>query len=547
MEMTTIGQVLSSIPGNPLVGLQRADALWQALRQGTLATPTVISESGDSLLSVDWDVVICGGTLGIFLGAALVQRGWRVALVERELLRGRAQEWNISRRELQVFLALDLLTEAELEQVIASEYNPARIAFHKGVELWVEDVLNVGVDPVALLEILKTKFLAGGGMLLEQTAFEGAEVQVSGVRCRVSGKQVLGKQVSGVRGQGSGEESGTWNLEPEPYHLTTRLLVDAMGHGSPIARQARQAQPPDAVCLVVGTCAQGFPKNDSGDLLLTFTPIQNHCQYFWEAFPARDGRTTYLFTYLDADPSRPSLEALFGDYLQLLPDYQQVELAQLQFQRALFGMFPCYRHSPLQSRWQRVLHVGDSSGSQSPLSFGGFGSLLRHLQRLTEGVDDVLREDALDRASLALLQPYQPNLAVTWLFQRTMSVGVGRSVQPDQINQLLSAVFAAMAACGDDVLKPFLQDVVQFPALSQALWRTSLANPVLVAKLVPQLGLPTLLGWMTHYLNLGSYSVLDTLHPWLDTITTTLSPTQQAHYRRWVDAWHYGSGRDFHG
>ena len=35
-------------------------------------------------------------------------------------------------------------------------------------------------------------------------------------------------------------------------------------------------------------------------------PIPN-VQYFWEAFPSGSGatdRTTYLFTYLDADPSR---------------------------------------------------------------------------------------------------------------------------------------------------------------------------------------------------------------------------------------------------
>ena len=37
-------------------------------------------------------------------------------------------------------------------------------------------------------------------------------------------------------------------------------------------------------------------------------PIPN-VQYFWEAFPSVSGssdRTTYLFTYLDADPSRCS-------------------------------------------------------------------------------------------------------------------------------------------------------------------------------------------------------------------------------------------------
>ena len=44
--------------------------------------------------------VVCGGTLGIFLAAALQLAGLRVAVVERGPLVGRAQEWNISRKEI---------------------------------------------------------------------------------------------------------------------------------------------------------------------------------------------------------------------------------------------------------------------------------------------------------------------------------------------------------------------------------------------------------------------------------------------------------------
>ena len=93
-------------------------------------------------------------------------------------------------------------------------------------------------------------------------------------------------------------------------------------------------------------------------------------------------------------------EALFEDYLRLLPEYQQVAIDQLQFQRALFGFFPCYRQSPLQPGWNRILPIGDSSGSQSPLSFGGFGAMIRHLKRLTEGIDASLETDLLHRRAL---------------------------------------------------------------------------------------------------------------------------------------------------
>ena len=513
--MSQTEQILSQLPGNVLGRLRGADRLWQALREDTAPIPLVIKDSKEPLGIVDWDVVICGGTLGILIGCALTQRGWRVALIERGILRGRDQEWNISRQELEVFLELDLLSEAELEKAIATAYNPARISFFEGPDFWIRDVLNIGIDPVFLLDVLKAKFLVAGGRLFEKTAFDGAAVHPDGVLVEAAGG------------------------------LKTRLLIDAMGNFSPIVQQARQGEKPEGVCLVVGSCAQGFPQNETGDLIVSFTPIQNQCQYFWEAFPARDGRTTYLFTYLDAHPERPSLEFLFEEYLRLLPEYQGVELSELDFQRALFGFFPSYRQSPIRMPWSRILPIGDSSGGQSPVSFGGFGSMVRHLKRLTQGTHDALECDALSRDALAQLQPYQPNIAVTWLFQRAMSVGIDQKLAPNQINQLLTGVFQAMEQLGDDVLRPFLQDVVQFPGLSKTLLLTSLTKPGLVVPVIPQVGLTTLLDWIVHYINLGVYTGLYPLGKLISEPLKILPPIPQYYCRRWIEAWCYGSGGDY--
>jgi lycopene cyclase CruP len=40
--------------------------------------------------------------------------------------------------------------------------------------------------------------------------------------------------------------------------------------------------------------------------------FMSHMQVFWEAFPAEGGssRTTYMFAYSDAEPERPTFEAL---------------------------------------------------------------------------------------------------------------------------------------------------------------------------------------------------------------------------------------------
>lgn len=509
----TLPTSLPPLPEGTLENLHKANQRWQSLRQGNIPVPEVVTTADNTLESVAWDVIISGGTLGILLGAALQHQGWRVALIERGSLRGREQEWNISRQELETFLNLDLLTETELETAIATEYNPGRVSFHGGKDVWVKDVLNIGVDPVYLLDTLKDKFLAAGGTLLEHTPFKTAVVHSNGVQVQ------------------AGEHT-----------LNTRLLIDAMGNFSPIVLQARNGKKPEGVCIVVGSCAQGYPKNDTGDLLVSFTPILNQCQYFWEAFPARDGRTTYLFTYLDADPKRPSLEFFFKEYLRLLPEYQNVELSRLDFQRVLFGFFPSYKQSPLHLPWGRILPVGDSSGSQSPVSFGGFGSMVRHLERLTTSIHEALQSDTLSRKAINLLQPYQPNIAVSWLFQRAMSVGIDQNPDPDQINRLLNGVFEAMEKMGEEVLKPFLQDVVQFSTLSRTLPQVKLN---LVLPIVPQVGLPTLLDWLSHYVRLATYSGLFPVGKAVAPFVKGFSPQQRYYYHRWLEAWKYGAGKDY--
>ncbi len=513
--MPIAADIAAQFPADTWSNLDRADRMWQNLRQGQSESREMVVSSDEFLKTIDVDIAISGGTLGIVLAAALQLRGLQVAVIERGELKGRVQEWNISRSELAILIELELLSELELATAIASEYNPGRISLPNMADIWVRDVLNIGVDPVYLLATLKAKFLERGGKLLEFTPCDRVTIHPNGVATR----------------------AGTQTL-------TSKLFIDAMGHFSPLAAQVRQGVKPEGICLVVGSCATGFEQNQTGDLFAAFTPIQHQCQYFWEAFPARDGRTTYLFTYLDAHPDRFSLEFLFAEYLRLLPAYQQVELAQLNFHRCLFGCFPSYQNSPLKTTWARVLLIGDSSGSQSPVSFGGFGAMIRHLGRLTDGIEMAIQADALSHQDLQLLQPYQPNIGVTWMFQRAMSVGIHQTVQPDLINNLLGAVFQSMQQLGDDVLRPFLQDVVQFPALSRTLFKTSIDRPLSVIPIVPHVGIITLADWLINYINLGVYSGAYPVAKLLAPLGIRLSPQQQYAIQQRLQAWRYGSGQD---
>jgi hypothetical protein len=93
--------------------------------------------------------------------------------------------------------------------------------------------------------------------------------------------------------------------------------------------------------------------NTASDLIYTHTPVTkvgaSKTQYFWEAFPAGSGprdRTTYMFTYLDATPSRPSLEQMLEDYWNLMPLYQVCLLSFLGNIQVTFRVIKIF------SRWQ---------------------------------------------------------------------------------------------------------------------------------------------------------------------------------------------------
>uniref|UniRef100_A0A383W650 Uncharacterized protein n=1 Tax=Tetradesmus obliquus TaxID=3088 RepID=A0A383W650_TETOB len=434
------------------------------------AAAAAASSSSSSVVQPDFDVVMCGGVLGIVVALALQRQGFRVAVVEKRLVEGRTQEWNSSRHECQVLVNMGLLSQAELDAAIVSDFNPVRVGFKGGDPLWVQDCLNIGVSPKSLIASLRRRFEAAGGIIYEQTAFKSAVICPDGVvatlvnaadapagvgdtnrpnaltKQQQQQQQQQGKDSAGHAAAGSSSSSSSsgaaaaaaGSRRRAPSKLSCRLLLDCMGHYSNIVKQMRGRAKPDGMVLVVGGCATGFPAelNTTADLLTTITDASADMQLFWEAFPADGGasRTTYMFAYSDAEPSRPTFERLLDAYFKLLPAYQglgQQGLAGLQFKRVLFGGFPCYADSPLKPGFDRVLQLGDASATQSPLSFGGFGTMLRHLPRFSAAIAHALRDGKLSKTDLAWIHPYQPSLSAAMLFQRSMSVGVGQ-LQPKQ-------------------------------------------------------------------------------------------------------------------
>ncbi|KAK6918830.1 hypothetical protein RJ641_017252 [Dillenia turbinata] len=502
--------------------LKRLDQIWssicssQTVEQPKKVVTTIAGLSSQSLMDKEvdtFDVLVCGGTLGIFIATALGMKGLRVGIVERNILKGREQEWNISRKELLELVIAGILVEDDIEQVTAAKFNPNRCGFEAKGDIWVQDILNLGVLPVKLLEIMRGRFESLGGVI-----FEG---------CSVSSISVY-------------DDAAVVQLV-EGNILSSRLIIDAMGNFSPVVKQIRCGRKPDGVCLVVGSCARGFKDNSTSDVIFSSSTVkkvgQSEVQYFWEAFPAGSGpmdRTTYMFTYVDPQPGCPKLEELLEDFWDLMPNYQGVALDDLEILRVIFGIFPTYRDSPLPAAFDRVLQFGDASGIQSPVSFGGFASLTRHLGRLSDGIYEAVSGNFLDSYNLSLLNPYMPNLRAAWLFQRAMSAKKESNVAPDFINELLYANFHSM------------QDVIQFGPLVKTLGLVMLTKPQILPSIFKQVGIPVLLDWLGHFVMMGYYTFLTTFaDPLIRPLTTMLPAATKYTWNRRLEAWKYGAGLDY--
>lgn len=568
--------------GGGVLGLERAERAFDAMKRGLGTVPNLVSVGED-----DWgggaayDVCVVGGTLGLFYAAALQKLGWDVCVVERGVVRGRSQEWNASRAELDVFLKTGLLTAEELEHVIVTEFEKGgRVGFvGKGGEervLRVKGVLNVGVAPDRLIEILRRRFVEDGGRILENRALESVRVDPCGVRVGTRPQSrllVKGALGAGGAGVAAGAEDGA-GVDT----ITTRLLVDGMGAFSPIAAQANGGRRrPDGVCITVGSCMRGnWPANDDGDLIYAFRGIEQSSQNFWEAFPAAslqrgeaetahtdEGesaavsnlRTTYRFSYGGCTAERETLFDALDSYLEQLPEYQGVDLESMDVLRVLFGFFPCYRDSPSRIAFDRIFPIGDAAGLQSPISFGGFGSTLRHLTRITDALHESLSADddsLLYRGELQRIQAYLPSLSCTWLFNKAMSVRPGQAtagplLDEYGINDLLWSNMKAMERLGEKVQLPFLQDVVKADGLSKTLLAMATSNPVLAVKLTGFLGPGALLDWSRHYFALLAYAaalpVARAIQPRL-LAADWLGARGKFRFNRLVDSLTYGSGAD---
>jgi len=193
------------------------------------------------------------------------------------------------------------------------------------------------------------------------------------------------------------------------------------------------------------------------------------------------------------------------------------------------------------------MQIGDAGGLQSPLSFGGFGAITRHIGRLTAAVADAVEADALTKAQLAMINPYQANLRAAWLFQASMRPPVTGAWSDDFISKVLVATFEVMEERGEAVMLPFLQDTLRVDGLALTIGGLMLSSPLVAVEILVRLGPVPLADWFFHFAAMVAGTAIGSapVRTLVGQASPLLPPDARFATRRFVDGWQYGSGLDY--
>lgn len=476
---------------------------WRQSVTNPQTPPQVLFEidRADETTPPAYDLLYLGGGLGAIHGAMMAKLGYRVALVERLGFGRMNREWNISRQELDTLVQFGLFTWAELTPVITREYvdgfnkffdgnNPPHL---KAPVLHTPQVLNLALDTSKLLSLCGEKLRQYGADIYEYHEFQRLFIAPDRATAEVKSLK-----------------------ENNIVHISARVAIDAMGSASLISQQLNTGKAFDSVCPTVGAVVDGFDPQvwdcNYGDVLHSHGDISRGRQLIWELFPGEGTELTiYLFHYHQVHPENPgSLLDMYEDFFAILPEYRACDPQQLHWKKPTFGYIPAYfavGQNSRQGAGHRLLAIGDASAVQSPLVFTGFGSLVRNLPRLTRLLDLALKHNLLSAQELGLINAYQSNIAVTWLFSKGMMVPTGASLPPQRINAMLNTFFGTLAQADPSVSDRFIKDRIDWWMFNKLALQAAVKNPRLIGWIWEMAGTKDMVKWLSSYGEFTGYSL----------------------------------------
>jgi lycopene cyclase CruA len=465
------------------------DRYWEMLNQ---PVREVVMPAGlmpkDVHISGEYDLIYAGGTLSLLHAAVMAGTyGRKVMIFDRRIPAKSTRDWNISRNELLNLSAAGLFTESEIDSVIVRRYKTGWVGFYKPdgsqKRLYMENVLDCAVDADRLLGMAEKKVLAAPGCsVLAETVFSGCYQFDDHIIVEVEDRQ--GK----------------------PLFYKAKVLVDVMGILSPVAMQLNQGVPQTHVCPTVGSIASGFDDVDfdTGEILVSTGPADtaSGCgrQLIWEGFPAENDRyITYLFFYDAVDsPNDKSLLGLFEDYFRKLPEYKKPG-KEFILHRPVYGIIPAYFHDGFNRTREiaddRIILFGDAASLGSPLTFCGFGSMVRNLAHLTADLDRAISENNLSKKHLEKISAYEPNVASMANLMKYMCYDSATD-EPNFVNDMMNEVMIALDELPQRYRQAMFRDEMKIEELAMIMLRIAWRYPKVLTVTWEKLGVQGSLGFL---------------------------------------------------
>jgi lycopene cyclase CruA len=383
---------------------------------------------------VDFDVVLAGGGLSLLFAPVLAGLGLKVGVFERGRAAVAHREWNISRAELQPLTDSGLFTHQEVESLIVARYAHGVCRWHGGGEYPVRDALDHAVDAGRLLAEVRQRAEARGVRFHEGHTLVGMGEGPGAVRLHF-------------------ERAGGGRAD-----VTARLVLDGRGASSPHATA-------DLLCPTVGGVLAGLREGTApdelnprvGDILVTTEGVEEGRQHIWEAFPGRPGEATvYLFYYAPSREVRGehALLRLYGRFFEQLGRFKRGEPRLL---RPTFGYIPGWSRLVPAPRapGHRVVLVGDAAARHSPLTYCGFGAMMRSFLPGSRAIAAALHEGGVPESPIVHDTPLH---AVTGALALLMATPPREPGLQGELNALLDAAFSALHALGNGPYSALIKD-----------------------------------------------------------------------------------------
>lgn len=368
---------------------------WRLFKKARVIKPSLDEISFDQEYDV---IVVGGGPSGMLIGSVLAKCGYRVVIFERNNNLFCGATWNLSRPEFEKLKKIDILSSQQWEEMIVGEFKEGVFRLYDsqastpGVrDFHFDDILNLSISEERFFETLlheksdQLEIRFGCMAYIERVTRSGVYV--------------------------------TYNEMDSSYTVKGKLLIDACGWTSPIARITHQDRKYESVYNLIGVHTNQTPsghinpetKRPMGIICGTYEdeiesaagyvqPILERFSDYMEWQQVNNGDVFYYFTRTEK-PTQ--LSPLIDDMLSRL-HFIIDGFDERYVNKTFFGHIPAYYPPRPFASWclqasagDRILLIGCAAQQYSGLTGGAFGVLARNAFTICNSIDYALNHNNL--------------------------------------------------------------------------------------------------------------------------------------------------------